>query len=734
MTSHTNTANPEQTFLPKLTDVEKQLLDANNGCRQCRKFHVFHKTAQCPMTTTGTWPDAKTYVPLTSELAASSKPQGARTYAAYAGIEYHDNETDLYVTNPSSFPLMSVPHIYAPFLVTGPSITTFPIPVRALLNIGCPSTVVSDKLATQLGLRHFTLPQEEDNLSSLSDKPMQCYEYVKLELVSDGGRWISGVTRAKVHAGLPVPIILGMPFLSSEQIVIDPHSRTAIDKCTGYNISNVTPSQPCALPWVTPPPTPKKVKPKKSPTLEEVGEPTLAGYLLPGPVMAAVRDHIESIAFQEALHKKDIAMKEKYADRFPLRLPDNIEGVPDHIFHQIWLRNPDKVTCGRGYAAPKKYQASWKKLLDEHLAAGQMRPLSSEYASPAFCVPKYQGGVPDLSVDPRWVNDYRDLNANTIRDNFPLPCVDEILADCGKGKIFRKMDMTNSFFQTCIHPDDIHLTAVCTPLGLYEWTVMLQGGCNAPATHQQRMTDALREHIGKICHVYLDDIIIWSQSVEEHEQNVEAVLLALRKANIYCNAKKSTLFTTELTFLGHLISGAGISADPWKTDKIMNWPQPSTATNVRGFLGLTRYIPIFLPALAEYTSVLSPLTTKECDVCFPEWTDKHQSAFDAIKLLVLGADYLTVIDYDDTDKKIFVTTDASDRRTGAILSFGETWETAHPVAYNSYQLNAAEKNYPVHEKELLAIVKAMKKWRTSLLDHRTLEYFQSQKEMSHRQM
>ena len=118
--------------------------------------------------------------------------------------------------------------------------------------------------------------------------------------------------------------------------------------------------------------------------------------------------------------------------------------------------------------------------------------------------------------------------------------------------------------------------------------------------------------------------------------------------------------------------------------------------------------------------------------------ENHQHAFDAIKALVLGAECLTTIDYEDRTKKIFVMTDASDRRTGVVLSFGKTWQTACPVAYDSYQLNDAEKNYPVHEKELLAIVKALKKWRMSLLgchfkvytDHRTLEYFQSQKEMS----
>ena len=106
------------------------------------------------------------------------------------------------------------------------------------------------------------------------------------------------------------------------------------------------------------------------------------------------------------------------------------------------------------------------------------------------------------------------------------------------------------------------------------------GGCNAPSTHQRRMTDALRELIGKICHVYLDDIIIWSQTVEEHEANVTKVLEALRKANLFCNGSKTTLFSTEISFLGHKISAAGIQADPQKIDRILNWPQPTTATNV----------------------------------------------------------------------------------------------------------------------------------------------------------
>jgi RNase H-like domain found in reverse transcriptase len=251
------------------------------------------------------------------------------------------------------------------------------------------------------------------------------------------------------------------------------------------------------------------------------------------------------------------------------------------------------------------------------------------------------------------------------------------------------------------------------------------------------MTDVLRELISKVCHVYLNDIIIWSQTLEEHEQSCTTVLEALRKASIYCNQVKCNLFATELCFLSH-ISGTSIKPDPCKTDHIASWPQPMTATNVRGFLGLTRYIATFLPALAEYTSVLTPLTTKECNQEFPPWTTEHQAAFKHIEVLVLSADCLTIINYEDMASNIYVTTDASNHRTSAMLSFGTTWETAQPVAYDSYQLNDAEKNYPVHKKELLAIIKTFMKWRSYLFgthfqvftNHQTLEYFQSQKEMS----
>ena len=256
------------------------------------------------------------------------------------------------------------------------------------------------------------------------------------------------------------------------------------------------------------------------------------------------------------------------------------------------------------------------------------------------------------------------------------------------------------------------------------------------------MNKALRQYIGKICHVYLDNIIIWSNSIDEHQRNVRTILQALRDAQLYCSAKKTQLFTTELDFLGHHISARGIAPDAKKVEQIRTWPAPRDARQVRRFLGLVRYLALFLPRLVEHSSVLTPLTTKDAERVWPGWTETHHRAFQNIKEICVSAECLTTIDHDNMDgRHIFVTCDASNRRTGACLSFGKDWQSARPVAWDSAQLTPAQRNYPTHELELLAIVRALKKFRSDLLgthftictDHRTLESFLHQKDLSRRQ-
>lgn len=160
------------------------------------------------------------------------------------------------------------------------------------------------------------------------------------------------------------------------------------------------------------------------------------------------------------------------------------------------------------------------------------------------------------------------------------------------------------------------------------------------------------------------------------------------------------------------------------------------------FLGLVRYILNFLPCLATHTSILTPLTTKDSNKVFPEWNDRHLQAFDAIKQLVISRECLTVIDYKNLGgKRVFVTTDASEFGLGAMLSVGKNWQDARPVTFESIQLKPAQLNYPIHEKELLALIHALSKWRVELLgmpftinvltDHKTLTSFLTQCNLSH---
>ena len=195
----------------------------------------------------------------------------------------------------------------------------------------------------------------------------------------------------------------------------------------------------------------------------------------------------------------------------------------------------------------------------------------------------------------------------------------------------------------------------------------------------------------------------------------------------------------EIKFLGHKISAHGIEADSKKVDTILEWPTPKMATQTRSFIGLVHYIAAFLPGLSEHTSALGDLITKEADHYFLKWTDTHQQAFNAIKRLVISRECLTTIDLAlMPEHKIYVMMDASDLGSGAVLSFGKDWETARLVAFESMMFKGAQLNYPVHEKEMLAIIRALTKWQVDLLgvpfliytDHKTLENFNTQRYLS----
>ena len=428
-------------------------------------------------------------------------------------------------------------------------------------------------------------------------------------------------------------------------------------------------------------------------------------------LLALLKQRATSTTIEDELAQRDSELRTKFARIF--EQPPHVDELLEQPVARIKLKDQNHCIKTRNYPCPRKWKEAWHTLLQQHLETGRICQSSAPAGSRAFIIPKA-----DPNVLPRWVNDYQQLNTNTVTDLFPISLVHEILSNLGQGKVFATLDMTNSFFQTRMHPDDIHLTAVNTPWGLYEWVVMPMGIKNAPAIHQRRVTSALRPWIGRICHVYMDDIAIWSKTIEEHTHNVAMILQALLDHKLYLNPKKLKLFCSEIRFLGHRISASGVEADEGKAERIQNWPTPTCVKHVRSFLGLVRYLSAFLPNLATHTTVLDELTMKECDKSFPPWSKRHQTAFENIKALIVSKACLTTIDPSLMPHyKIFVTTDASDTRSGTVLSFGPSYETSRPVTYDSRAFKGVELNYPVHEKELLAIIQALAKWRTDLLGY-----------------
>jgi Reverse transcriptase (RNA-dependent DNA polymerase) len=577
--------------LPKLTQGEKDLLNANSSCYKCRRFHVGHRADSCP----NGFPSAADYKMLTQvDLDAATAVKQKRVghtvshirvdaisdgtvdcIARQTGVLGIGQEDSEYVLSPFHGPLLEWPAVIN-------RCGTSHIPVNTLINNGSYIVLIDEALATQLSLPCFPFQQTETARLAMGNGEVLLKDWVKLSLSSVDLSWDSCILRAIVAPSLAYPVLLGTPFLSCNKILIDHDKRIVTAQEDNYQLL-----------------VSKQIHPHLS-----------------HPI-ASVKATLQYLSRADILLQHEKQLKAKFSDCFPTDIPP-VHEMPSNVYHRFKLKNPTKLVKCCAYACPRKYREAWHTLLDQHLAAGRIRESSSSYASPAFIIPKA-----DPTVLPRWVNDYRQLNVNTVPDHYPLPRVDSILSDCAKGKIWSKLDMTNSFLQTLVHPDDIHLTAVLTPFGLYEWLVMPMGCRNAPATHQRRMNLALQHLIGRICHVYLDDIVIWSQSLSEHVINVCHIFQALRDAHLYCSNKKMTLFTDELDFLGHVISARGIEVDPKKVEKIINWPTPVCAKGVCSFLGLVRYLALFLPNLAEYTCVLTPLTGKEMDKDWPRWTRLH---------------------------------------------------------------------------------------------------------------
>jgi hypothetical protein len=369
-----------------------------------------------------------------------------------------------------------------------------------------------------------------------------------------------------------------------------------------------------------------------------------------------------------------------------------------------------------------------RKQLHELLEQGKIQPSKSPYGAPVLFVKKKSGEL-------RLCVDYRALNKQTVRNTSQMPRQDELLDRLRGSRFFTKMDMRSGYHLVRVHPDDVHKTAFNTRYGHYEWNVLPFGLTNAPATFQTLMNEIFADFIDVFVIVYLDDILIFSNTIEEHRVHVRQVLERLRKHSLYANREKCEFGRKSIQFLGHIISQDGISMEPSKLNHIRDWPVPKSIEDIRSFLGLTGYYRRFIHKFSHIAAPLSNLTRKNARFL---WTTTEQKAFDELKTAMTTGPVLIV---PDDSLPFTVTTDASNYAVGAALS-QDQGHGLQPVAFMSHRMSPAQSNYPTHEQELLAVIRALSEWRhyldgrrfTIITDHHSLTYLQTQPKLSKRQV
>ncbi|GEQ72886.1 hypothetical protein JCM33374_g6574 [Metschnikowia sp. JCM 33374] len=558
----------------------------------------------------------------------------------------------------------------------------------ALLDSGATADFIDSELVDRLKLQKRPVRHRTQATLASTDVRVDIIHSVSLTIQCNGLQFRRGFY---VYPGLVEDIVLGRPFLKQYARELDfareEFNGRPLQQCQKANLSGL---QTPTVALISAKRAGRECKKKTNEVFTLlVRSITYSSSIKAGVVPKSLFDLTE---FSDVVR-----------DELPPGLPPNRQ-----IQHSIEVIPGSKPTSRPPHRLTYEEKKELTLQIEQLLSEGKIEPCGSPYGAPVLFVRKKDGSR-------RLCVDYRGLNANTIRERFPLPLIDDIFDTLAGAKVFSSLDLHSGYHQVRMNAKDVYKTAFVTPYGQYAWRVMPFGLTNAPATFQHLMNHIFRTLLNRSVVIYLDDILVFSKTVEEHRIHLRQVLEILRTHKLVAKAKKCYFFQKELQFLGHVLSADGIRPNPDKVKAVREWSNVATVKQAQSFLGLTGFYRRFIADYASYTSCIHDFIAGKVP-----WSSTHDSMVTALKAKLTSAPILILPNPIHT---YVVYTDASNYYMGAVLhQIDDNNKLLGVVAYESKKFDRAELNYPVREKEFYAVIHALQKWRHFLLDKEFILY------------
>ncbi|KAL2246590.1 UNVERIFIED_CONTAM: Transposon Tf2-12 polyprotein [Sesamum indicum] len=570
-------------------------------------------------------------------------------------------------------------------------------PIRAMIDTGASHNYLASAEVARLGL---VLEKGVGRVKAINSAAQPIAGVAKSVQIKVGA--YEGKTNLSVVVMDDFKLILGLEFLRDTRTAVLPHVDSLM----------MMGAKPCVIPTLA----------------GRTGERNLSAMQFekgrkrnePSYLCTLCLDEMEEVSgpIPSGIKKLLMEFEDVMPDELPRKLPPKRA-----VDHEIELVPSTRPPARAPYRMSQPELVELRKQLKDMLESGIIKPAKSPYGAPVLFQKKADGSL-------RLCCDYRALNKIIVKNKYPIPLVADCFDRLSGANYFTKIDLRSGYWQVRVKEGDEAKTTVVTRYGAFEFLVMPFGLTNAPATFSTLMNQVLHGFLDEFVVVYLDDIVIYSRTLAEHEDHLRQVLTRLREHELYVKVSKCSFARETISFLGHIVERGRIRMDPKKVQAIEEWRPPSDVHDLRSFLGLANYYRRFVK---DYSAIARPLTDLLKKTETWNWTPQCQVAFDDLKRAMMTDPVLAL---PDMSKPFLVETDASDFALGGVLM-----QDGHPVAFESRKLKDAERRYSVHEKELLAVVHCVRLWRHYLLgspfvvrtDNTAVSHFMSQPKLTSRQ-